>query len=363
MNAKRLHIYLFYCSLIAILLIPLITAPTAVADGADAELHNVEITASPSSQGRGGIIILDAAVYFYGGCCYHLFANDVTANLTAPEGIEVIQGPTPQKYDEVDAQPGGTATVVHFKWSVRGNANGKYNLSVVVETKNCGSVENEVVVEIVEGCIISYPDLYPKQLSVDRKNIIAVTASTSLEGRNVEEVTLFYVFGKEFSDGDPKNDTLYLKDGKKEIGNPIELEQDQFIPEEWMCKLETRSAGKINLWFVARDDNGENTSSSLYSMDVVDQNRIDTINSAIFWGLIVGSILGFILIFVVQEIHTKKKESKRNIVKLVTEFEGEEKVNRAREILVVSVLIISLILIISAIIFGFVQEIVELALG
>ncbi|UCG69866.1 MAG: hypothetical protein JSV09_02255 [Thermoplasmata archaeon] len=363
MNMKKLHMYLFYISLIAILSIPLITAPTAVADGADAELHEVEVTASPSSQGRGGIIIVDAAALFYGGCCYHLYANEVTANLTAPEGIEVIQGPTPQKYDEVDAQPGGTATVVHFKWSVRGNVNGRFNLSVVVETKNCGSVENEVVVEIVEGCIISYPDLYPKQLSVDKENILAVMASTSLEGRYVEEVTLFYVFGEEFSDGEPKNDTLYLVEGKKKVGNPIELEQDQFIPEEWMCKLETPSSGKINFWFVAEDDRGENTSSSLYSMDVIDQNRIDTINGVIFWGLIVGSLIGFILIFLIQDIHTKRKESKRNIVKLDTEFEGEEKVNRVREIIVVSVLIISLILIISALIFGFVQEIVELALG
>ena len=92
MKLKKVLRYICcYTALIA-LLGASFAIPTTLADGADAELHEVVIAASPSSQGIGGIILLDAAVYFYGGCCYHLYANDVRAELLVPEGVEIIQG-------------------------------------------------------------------------------------------------------------------------------------------------------------------------------------------------------------------------------------------------------------------------------
>ena len=355
--------YVWYYFAFAAILCAMAIIPSAQADGADAELHDVEVTASPSSQGRGGAIFVDAAVNFYGGCCYHLYANDVTATLLAPEEIEITAGPIPEEYKEVDAQPGGAATVVHFEWTVKGSAEGLYNLSVVVDTKNCGSVENTVIIEIVEGCIISPPVLYPKQASVDRENIISITASTSLEGRYVKNVTLFYVMDKEYAEGTPRNDTVYLDNGKEKKGTALAMDQDPHSPEQWMCKLESRLKGEMNFWFVARDDLGKNTTSSLYSIDVIDQQEIDSITGMMFWGLILGTIFGFIFIFVVQEFYAQKKASKMNVLQLRAEKEGEEKVSRARDIIIIGLLIISLLIIALALFLGLFEEIVKLALG
>lgn len=363
MRFKKFFRYsLFYCVII-LLFVALIASPSVFADGADAELHDVEVTASPSSQGSGGVIMVDAAVYFFGGCCYHLYANDVTAILEVPEGLEIIDGPTPEKYDEVDAKPGGTATAVHFKWSVKGNTIGAYNMSVMIDTKNCGSMKNQVNVEIVEGCIISHPIIYPEEPQVGRENIIFISASTSLEGRYVEKVTLFYVIGEEYSEGEPKNDTLYLNDGKEVKGTAIELEQDPYLPEQWMCKLETRNQDKINFWFVAMDDMDENTTSSLFLKEIVDREAIDSLVGTTFWILFLGIIIGLVLIFMTYNVYMTRREGPKNILKLRTEVESEGKVSNLQNIITIAFLVISLVIIILAVIFGWFEEIVELSQG
>jgi hypothetical protein len=334
--------------------------PLAMGDGADAELNQVEVSASPSSQGVGGIILLDAAVSFYGGCCYHLYANDVTAILSAPDGIDILSGPTPKRYDEVDAQPGGTATVVHFKWSVRGTQTGYYNLSVLVGTDNCGSLESTVTVDVVEGCIITSPIWYPSQPVPNRDNMIQVEASTSLEGRYVEEVTLFYIMGEIHNSGEPVNDTLYVGDQSKHA-MAIPMERDPFISEEWTCKLRPESAGHLNLWFVARDDTGENTTSSLFVREVQDQEAIDAITSTVFWMLILACIVGFIVIYLVQGFYDEKQVGKRNI--LCHQDIRVETGGNVRKMVILGLLVLSIILIVFAVIFGMLAEIAELALG
>ena len=49
MTHNRLCRYVCYYSVTIALLCTLIAVPSALADGADAELHDVEVTASPSS--------------------------------------------------------------------------------------------------------------------------------------------------------------------------------------------------------------------------------------------------------------------------------------------------------------------------
>lgn len=360
---NRLPKYICYYTAIIALLGTLIAVPSALADGADAELHDVEVTASPSSQGIGGIILVDATVYFYGGCCYHLYANDVTAELSVPDGIDINEGPTPEKYGEVDAEPGGKATVVHFKWEVKCNAQGHFDLNVLIKTANCGSMEDEAVVEVVQGCIISSPVTYPQKLSVNRENIISLNASTSIEGRSVENVTLFYVKGKEFRRGTPKNDTIYLNNGKEIKGVPIPMEQDPYIPEQWMCKLDMRNEVIINFWFVAKDDLGENTTSSLFSREVIDQEAIDEMVGAIFWVLFIGFLIGFILIYMIHGFILKRKESRSNILRLRAEHRTEKKLNRTHGIIALGLLIISLIIVVISLILGWIWEIIELSLG
>jgi hypothetical protein len=274
-----------------------------------------------------------------------------------------MEGPTPEKYEEVDAQPGGTATVVHFRWSVKANSQGNFNLGVLVNTKNCGSAEGEVKVEIVQGCVISYPDVYPKQLRIDKKIIMSTSASTSLEGRSVESVTLFYIMDEGLTGGLPENDSLLLEGKENKPGTLITMEEDPYLPDQWTCRFDIKKTGALNFWFVATDNTGENTTSSLYTMEVINQNAIDSLTSIIFWGLIIGTVIGFILIFWIRESMTHKRERKTNLLNLDIGDKKEEKRVRVRDIVIIGILILSIVTLVLSLIFGLINDIVNLALG
>jgi hypothetical protein len=352
-----------YCSIIIILLfLPLLASNTAAA-GADAELHNVDVTASPWSQGVGGEIIVDAAVYIFGGCCYHLYAFEVTANIFVPEGVNVVSGPTPKEYEEVDAQPGGVATIVHFKWTVTGNTQGLFNLAVTVSSKNCGSVESSVAIVIVAGCSISPPEIYPEEPSVDRDTIISVTAQHPLEGRNVESVTLFHISDGDVGEGTATNNTIIMPDGREISGTAVDMEQDTFKGDQWTGKIESNNRGKLYYWFVANDNLGDNTTSSIYEMEVIDQGAIDIAVGGLFWGLVVGTIIGCLVILVIQDKYLKKKESEIGVLNEAREIVKESRGSKRQVALTLSLLVISVVIVIAGFISGMFSEIVDLVLG
>jgi len=360
MIEKRLTLY--YSIIITIFLIPFM-APNAAAAGADAELHNVDITASPSSQGVGGEIMVDAAVYIFGGCCYHLYAFEVTANISAPEGISVLTGPAPEEYGEVDAQPGGVATIVHFEWTVVGNVKGLFNLTVAVSTKNCGSVEGSVAIEIVEGCSISPPEIYPEEPNVDRDTIISVTALHPLEGRTVESVMVFYVSEENVGDGTPQNGTLIMPDGRKIMGVAVDMERDAFLNDVWTGKIDTRYRATLYYWFVASDSNGDNTTSSLYEMEVIDQGALNAAVGGLFWGMVIAIIIGCLLIFVIQEKLLQKKEQGIGIIDETEEEVGDTKGGKWQVAAALALLVISAIIVVAGFVFGMFSEIVDLVMG
>lgn len=363
---RRLYL-LCYLTVIFILFASFLSiANSTLGDGADAQLHDVEVIASPSVQGIGGYIEVDAAVLFYGGCCYHLYAYDVKAYLTAPEGLEIIEGPTPEVHEEVDAKPGGIATVVNFNWRVMSSIKGLYNLSFLIETKNCGSFESNVNVEFVKGCSISPPELYPKQPSVNKENIIYTNASTALEGREVESLTFYYVMGEGLDDAMPANDTLQLPDGIEEKGVPTVMEKDPYQLEQWTCKLNIKTPGRINFWFVATDDSGENTTSSLYSMDVVDQEAVDSIVTVIFWALIVAIIFGLISIFLVHAYHLENMDSKKGVLLPEKKEDHEDEIgiksNKIRTLITITLLVIAILTLAIAVIMGLIGEVFDLVM-
>lgn len=356
------HITL-YCLIIAVLLFIPLMASNATAAGADAELHNVDVTTSPSSQGVGGEIIVDAAVYIYGGCCYHLYAFEVRANIATPEGITVVSGPSPDWYEEVDAQPGGVATIVHFKWILTGEATGVFNLTVTVTTKNCGSVENSAAIEIVEGCSISPPKIYPEEPNVDSDTIISVTALHPLEGRVVEGVTLFYVDGRDVGGGTPKNSTIVMPNGNEITSVPVEMEQDAFMAEQWTAKLETRNRGAVYYWFVATDNYGDNTTSSLYEMEVIDQGAMDATVGGLFWGLVIAIIIGCLVIFIIQDRYLQKKQRTIGVLDETQDNMKESKLPKWQVVIALSFFVISVVIIIAGFISGTFSEIVDLVTG
>ena len=93
---------------LTIVIIPLI--PTASAGGQDATFDSVSLKAVPPVQGVGGEVHIEAKVKFFGGCCYHLYAHDVKAELiNLPKNISIVST-LPSTVGKVDAQSGGSPT-------------------------------------------------------------------------------------------------------------------------------------------------------------------------------------------------------------------------------------------------------------
>jgi hypothetical protein len=277
--------------------------------------------------------------------------------------MEIIEGPSPEKYDEVDAQPGGAATTVNFKWSVKCTTTGSHNLSVEINTKNCGSVENVVEVEIVKGCSISIPNMYPSKPTRGKESIIQVTAQTALEGRSVEKVQLYYLFIDKPKTGEPRNETLYWESGGEIEGTEIQLDKDEFMSDKWSGKVDVQSRGTLMLWFVATDNTGEKTTSSLFSLDVQDPDRINAISTWAFWGAILLAVIGIVMIFLVQDLRVKRREADKSVLRPSVPSPEKSPKFTARNAMALGLLLLSVIIVIMALILGWVAEIVEFALG
>jgi hypothetical protein len=152
--------------LLVLFIIPLI--PPASAGGQDATFDSVSGKAIPPVQGVGGELNIEASADFFGGCCYHLYAHDVKAELIVPEDVQIIS-PEPKTISEVDAVPGGMATTENFKWIIVGDKPGIYDLEVKVSTSNCGSQNAEIQVKIVKGVSISNVNIHPHVPSVNEE--------------------------------------------------------------------------------------------------------------------------------------------------------------------------------------------------
>ncbi|UCF09064.1 MAG: hypothetical protein JSW28_05105 [Thermoplasmata archaeon] len=362
MKNHHYRAYISYFAFVTVLCLGITSLPAASADGADAELHEIDVSASPSVQGIGGEIIVDAAVYFFGGCCYHLYAFDVTANLSAPEEVTVITGPAPELYEEVDAQPGGVPTIVHFEWRVLCESKGIFNLTVDVYTENCGSMAEVITIEIVEGCSISSPEIYPEKPLVGRENIILISATNSLEGRFVEGVTLFYTENEAAVDGNPENDTIRLADGGEIKGRALTMEQDEFTSEQWTARLRTQNSGTLHFWIVAEDNLGENSTSSLFSMEVVDQEAVDAMIAGLYIGLILGTVIGSLLMVLIQNIFIKKGRRAAGVLATAKEgeLEGDKKKGDIQVIIGIVLIISAVCIVLLGAVFGMFGDIVDL---
>ncbi|MGA1849001.1 MAG: hypothetical protein ACMUHB_06640, partial [Thermoplasmatota archaeon] len=87
-NGCRRHLLL---SLILLMMLGAVLVPVPVsASGSQAATFDrLEVNTEPSIQGLGGEITVNVVAYFYGGCCYSLFANDIVPTLEVPGGLNI----------------------------------------------------------------------------------------------------------------------------------------------------------------------------------------------------------------------------------------------------------------------------------
>ena len=293
--------YLILLSMVLMIFGILARAPTASGGALDAKLDKVVLTPTPNVVGIGGEVTLDAAVYIYGGCCYHLWAYDVVPELVIPGDVQLISGPTPKEYGEVDGIPGGEPVIVHFSWKIRSMVVGYHPMNITINTENCGSASSNCTLRVVRGCAISEPVEYQASSG---ETVITVFADSYIEGVEVAGVGLHYVKYNEAPKEDSTdlkadNDTLIMG-GTVEIGKKVDVNPIEYRDDYWRGSISTSDeVSTIYYWIVATDNNGENTTSPVYRLDVVDEEKRDNVVSTTFWSLILGSIIGILAIVII----------------------------------------------------------------
>jgi hypothetical protein len=366
---------LLFLIFIVILIIPTLFSTNVIAGTEDAKMTDVTLTAIPYRQGIGGEVILDASVPFFGGCCYPLFAYNVKATIIIPKNVEVVKGQLIQEVDEVKAEEGGAATIVHFKWIIRSDTPGSYPIVVNVTTKNCGRDNAGISVEVVEGCSMSVPKVYPDIPSSNRDTLITLDVSSGLENIEVESVELFYIKSENNMPSDPydliaENNTLSWYSGNRQ-GKSVVLNFVEYTSHTWKGSIPSqKEESTIFYWVVAKDNTGKNTTSIVYSFETTDIDRVYFIVDLLNWLPIIGTIIGIILIvFLFNKFNTPDKRkkilligsiSKKEIDGTVLDSSGLVKLNRWRNIIVIILLICSIILILWAIYSGYFEQFTRL---
>jgi hypothetical protein len=314
-NAKKVikmrgNSKLSWCAIALLILTLILSSQPVSAGGEDALLGDVELIPVPASQGEGGPITIEANIPFYSGCCYPLYAYDVSAVLNLPSNVEIISGPTPAKYSKVEATAGGEPTWVKITWIVKSMVAGEYTIGVAVNTQNCGSSEGSAVISVTEGCVISIPEVYPEKPSTERDLYINVEAMSPIEGVYIEEATFYYVTkGSELSNIKAKNEILNLGKSKTQEGNPISMEP---IPDKenfFSVKVPKQdSFSYLHYWIVATDNHGNKTTSPVYILKIEDMAYSNFILGLAIWTPMILLLITIIIIVLLMR-HTKKVDS------------------------------------------------------
>jgi hypothetical protein len=331
--SKILILLLLVISTVSVLI------PTASAAGDDAEFNSIDLTATPQVQGMGGEIVIRVQANFFGGCCYHLYAYDITPELVLPDNVKII-GSLPGSVSKVDAQPGGQATSESFTWKVSSSEPGTYDLEVTVRTSNSGSLTEIITITVTEGASVSNPDIYPNEPSVDEEISISVEVKSGRDEVKIEQTDMYILASKNEYDITKlvaKNETLYINentDTNLTQAKLKELDAGKLNPmtpvdfsDKWRSKLPGFSdETEVYLWFVVKNSDGQNTTSSVYNLKIEDLEQRELILSSVIWLTISGVIVGSILIFVgwmAVTGKTEKTKGKKGLMTLGGKFREE----------------------------------------
>ena len=367
-------------ALVIILLLvagPLFFAPNALAGTEDATMSDLIITATPHRQGVGGEILIDASISFFGGCCYPLFAYDIETTIFLPENVEMVSGQPTRKIDEVEAHEGGSPTTIHFKWTLKSLVPDTYTIKVNLTTDNCGDSNEEITLEITEGFSMTIPQVYPDIPTTNKNSIIRLDITSSLEGIEAETVNLFYVKSTDNMPSDAKefyaeNGSLNWSTGSID-GKSIEMNAIDYAPSTWKGAIPSQNKdAEIYYWVVVEDNMGKNTTSVVYSIEVLNIDRVyffvDFLNLIPIIGILIGIFLIVYLFNKVRVPYIGKGEfvlgtpSSKNIPFSPTpiNYSDSNRLNQRRNVVVIILLIISIFLLFWAIYSGYLEEFTHL---
>ena len=155
-----------------------------------AHLQEPKCKIEPSADGS---LNLTATVGLIGGCCFPLTSHNITAALTAPAGITILEGPQPANYAALEAPVSGTAQVsAVFRWKIQPkDARAEYPLKITVTSSDSATVEATHILGLSETCRVSGPQL-PAIFPPGHELPVAVDVTCVDEARYVKSVRFCY---------------------------------------------------------------------------------------------------------------------------------------------------------------------------
>ena len=304
-------------------------ALNASADGQAATFDSLDIKAIPPVQGVGGEVKIEATANFYGGCCYHLYANDVNAELFVPEDAKIISS-LPESISEVDAVPGGKGTTKSFKWTITSDKPGIYELKAKVSTSNCGSKSNTILITIVEGASISNPTIFPSKPSVGESITFSAEVRSGNDFVEVEETTL-YIWRNENDynslDLIAEENRVYRSKASSEYNLTSENESNIILDQlgtgkkHAMSKVEFTNTWRNQLknfdkeeniyyWFNVHTSDGKNITSFVYKLTLEDLEKKYQMIEYVKWGTFSAIVIGVVLILGLSWIYLNRPAEK-----------------------------------------------------
>ena len=289
-------------SLCISMVMSIIPASASAAAGDAAKLDKVEVKAVPPQQAAGALVEVRAQFYIYGGCCYHLYTYDVQAEWQFPPEVEVISGPSPEKYGEIDGMPGGVPVVNSFTWVVKCSKEGDYDLKVNITTGNSGSVEGVGKLKITKGPAISMPTLSPSEPETKQDIYTEFEVYSPAEGVNVTEVQMFYFTSATYYENLTVNGSKYTipgEDGILRTYDAIELSVRNNATEPTTYRAmfpKVKNEGYIYYWVYAEDTAGFKVTSQANIEKVTDMEKARSILSYVSISFFILTVAGIVLI-------------------------------------------------------------------
>jgi hypothetical protein len=392
---KRLKIISYIIFIQTLLLIQFL--PSVSAAGDDATFDSIDVNVVPPVQGVGGEIKVEVSAHFFGGCCYHLYANDVTATISepgndnVPESVQVLS-PLKQSVKQVDAAPGGKATTKTFAWIITSEVPETYDLEVKVSTSNCGTESSIVQVIIVEGASISPQELFPSKPSVNEAITFSAVVKSGSDFIEIEKTSL-YIWHSEknyhinslkaeeeklykMRNNDNSNMSSSINENITtqflDRGETYQMKHEEFS-EIWRTQVKDFNKEEyIYYWYNVKTSDGKNTTSFVYKKRIEDLERKYQMLETVKWGTFLISTIGIILILGISwkyfdrpakgvdkvgifilgsKFFSKPKDGKRSNISQLS-------IERFRFSLLIIFIIIALTMLAFAIYFGLFQDLI-----
>ncbi|MGA1793356.1 MAG: hypothetical protein ACMUHM_05350 [Thermoplasmatota archaeon] len=278
-----------------------------------ATFDHVEMIVDPSIQGYGGEMTVTLTCFFYGGCCYSLFANDIVPTLEIPEGLSIKTGPTPESRSSLTAVAGGEPTLVTFKWVLSCDAQGTYDINVTVDTSDCGSREASYQVHVIKGATITRPEMYPEDPTSDKSISLIFTSSYPVGDKKVVSARVVYwVSDEDHETRDLRFDGVGLALGNDTLENMdagnTHADMDDITPGVFHAEI-PRSQGPFVYYSIeVVDEDGEITRSSVYKLEVENVSEIERWNLISVVFLLVSMIIVILVLYLGQNILKKRMD-------------------------------------------------------